>query len=223
MLSGCSASSGSVRYNKDKESEQKESSPVRFSSEEDSPEAKTYSTDSLKSDYYFSDEEDADDLPDEEPVIDLSSVMSRINSGNTSGDLSADQSSYQEKVLMEIIKYLNTPYKYGGNSKNGIDCSAFTQTIFNNTLDIPLLRTARDQYTMGIVISGREDLEFGDLVFFNTRRRVRPGHVGIYIGDNLFAHASTKHGVIVSSLDHDYYSKRFMGGRRIDGKLNARL
>jgi cell wall-associated NlpC family hydrolase len=54
------------------------------------------------------------------------------------------------------------------------------------------------------------------LVFFNTRRRVKPGHVGIYIGDNLFAHASSKSGVTVSSLDYDYYSNRYMGARRVD-------
>jgi cell wall-associated NlpC family hydrolase len=66
------------------------------------------------------------------------------------------------------------------------------------------------------VINDRSDLKFGDLVFFNTRRRVRPGHVGIYIGDNLFAHASSKLGVTISSLDYDYYSKRYMGARRVD-------
>jgi cell wall-associated NlpC family hydrolase len=61
-----------------------------------------------------------------------------------------------------------------------------------------------------------EDLQFGDLIFFNTQTNVRPGHVGIYIGDNLFAHASTKKGVTVSSLTHTYYQSRFMGGRRIE-------
>ena len=64
--------------------------------------------------------------------------------------------------------------------------------------------------------SDRTELKFGDLVFFNTRRRVKPGHVGIYIGDNLFAHASSKLGVTISSLEHDYYNKRYMGARRID-------
>ncbi len=115
---------------------------------------------------------------------------------------------------MEIIKYLDTPYKYGGSSLNGIDCSAFTQSVYQDALNVNLNRTARDQFTQGKVVS-REELEFGDLVFFNTRRRVRPGHVGIYIGDGLFAHASTKGGVMISSLDEDYYSKRFMGARRI--------
>ncbi|MCJ7552912.1 MAG: C40 family peptidase, partial [Ignavibacteriaceae bacterium] len=81
---------------------------------------------------------------------------------------------------------------------------------------ININRSAREQYIQGEVITEKSELKFGDLVFFNTRRRVRPGHVGIYIGDNLFAHASTKHGVTVSSLDHNYYSARYMGARRID-------
>ncbi len=96
-----------------------------------------------------------------------------------------------------------------------IDCSAFTQTIYKNTLAINLERSARLQYKQGIEISEIENLKFGDLVFFNTRTRVRPGHVGIYIGENLFAHASSKKGVTISSLDHSYYVKRYMGGRRI--------
>ncbi len=117
---------------------------------------------------------------------------------------------------MEIIRYLNTPYKYGGTTKKGIDCSAFTQAVFDHAVDFQLLRTARGQYTQGIEIDNKDNLKFGDLVFFNTRRRVKPGHVGIYIGDDLFAHASSKNGVIVSSLDHTYYANRFMGGRRME-------
>ena len=101
-------------------------------------------------------------------------------------------SSKKELMLMEIIRYLNTPYKYGGNSLNGIDCSAFTQNVYKNSWLLNLNRSARDQYQQGIVIENRSELKFGDLVFFNTRRRVKPGHVGIYIGDNLFAHASSK-------------------------------
>jgi cell wall-associated NlpC family hydrolase len=119
-------------------------------------------------------------------------------------------------MLMEIIKYINTPYKYGGDSQDGIDCSAFTQNVFSSSLDVNLLRSAREQYTQGFTVREKGDLIFGDLVFFNTRRAVRPGHVGIYIGDNLFAHASSTSGVIVSSLDHKYYSTRFMGGRRVN-------
>jgi hypothetical protein len=159
------------------------------------------------------DDEEIEPVPDDES-IDITEIMSRFESGNNT-DISADQSTVREKTLMEIIKYLNTPYKFGGNSTKGIDCSAFTQTVYSNAASLNLLRTARDQYTQGISIE-KTELQFGDLVFFNTRRRVRPGHVGIYIGDNLFAHASSKHGVIVSSLDHQYYLKTYMGARRLN-------
>jgi lipoprotein Spr len=210
IYTGCSSSSGTVRYNKDEETEE-EYDNVRFTDENDNndPESNTSTTD-------LNEEETTDDLPDEEPSVDISSVFRNLDNNSNVTDMSADNSTVKEKVLMEIIKYLNTPYKYGGNSKNGIDCSAFTQTIYNNTLSIPLLRSAREQYQQGIVINNKEELKFGDLVFFNTRRRVKPGHVGIYIGENLFAHASSKKGVIVSSLDHDYYSRKYMGARRIE-------
>ncbi|NNG26958.1 MAG: C40 family peptidase [Ignavibacteriaceae bacterium] len=161
---------------------------------------------------------DPSDLPAYEPDIKLSDVIGRYSENKNPDVLSSDNGTTKEKVLMEIIKYLNTPYKYGGNSKDGIDCSAFTQTIYKNTLSFNLERSARLQYKQGKEISDTEDLRFGDLVFFNTRQRVRPGHVGIYIGDNLFAHASSKKGVTISSLDHSYYIKRYMGGRRMEMK-----
>ncbi len=210
LLTGCS-SSGSLRYQTRENVKEDTESTVRFTSKD----SNQYSIppDTLYRD--LSDEDDPDDMP-EETGIDITEVVKNFKTKENNTDPAADLSNDKEIVLMEIIKYLNTPYKYGGNSTKGIDCSAFTQTIYANTYDIGLLRSARDQYTQGLVVGNRDELEFGDLVFFNTRKRVRPGHVGIYIGDNLFAHASTKHGVIVSSLDHEYYSKRFMGGRRID-------
>ena len=148
--------------------------------------------------------------------LDISTVLKKLKTSLPDGDSSINHTTPKERMLMEIIKYINTPYKYGGNSPDGIDCSAFTQNIFSSSLGINLFRSAREQYTQGLSIRDRDNLVFGDLVFFNTRRRVRPGHVGIYIGDNLFAHASSTKGVIVSSLEHTYYSKRYMGGRRVD-------
>ncbi|MGA8263986.1 MAG: C40 family peptidase, partial [Ignavibacteriaceae bacterium] len=147
--------------------------------------------------------------------VDVSSMLKKISPTNNLNDLSADNATPKEKMLMEILKYINTPYKYGGTSSNGIDCSAFTQSVFSKSLSVKLDRTAKGQYHEGHDVADIDDLEFGDLVFFNTSRRVKPGHVGIYIGDHLFVHAS-RSGVTVSSLDMDYYAKRFMGGRRIE-------
>lgn len=158
---------------------------------------------------------DPSDLPDEEQKIQIASL---INNSSTDGYNipGFDYTTLREKMLMEIIKYLDTPYKYGGNSFDGIDCSAFTQNIYKDVLSINLERSARLQYKQGTEITDTNELRFGDLVFFNTRKRVKPGHVGIYIQDRLFVHASSKRGVTISSIDHNYYSKRFMSARRFE-------
>ena len=218
LILGCSTSSNSVRFKPKGEQTDKNDPKVRFTSNESNSSIVPDSSNTEE----ISDDNDSEELPNETQSIDISSIMQKIGTSKDSKNLPADN-SLKEKMLMEIIKYLDTPYKYGGNSKNGIDCSAFTQAIFQNTFSVILLRSARDQYTQGFIVDDREKLQFGDLIFFNTRRRVRPGHVGIYIGDNLFAHSSSKNGVIVSSLDLDYYSQRFMGGRRIEGLTSSKL
>lgn len=216
---GCSASSGSLRYNSSSNETVNNTNNLRFTSNDslipnsENDVLTTTPFGELQDTLHWDDEDD--DMPDDQG-IDITEVIKNLSSQNVNSNPVENQNNFKEQVLMEIIKYLDTPYKYGGNSINGIDCSAFTKTIYNNVLSIDLLRSARDQYTQGIEISNRDELRFGDLVFFDTRRRVKPGHVGIYIGDNLFAHSSSKNGVIVSSLDQDYYSRKFMGGRRIE-------
>ena len=133
-------------------------------------------------------------------------------------------SGISKKALMDnIMEWLGTPYRFGGMSKRAIDCSAFVLTMFKNAGNIRLPRTARAQYaSVGIKVS-RDELQFGDLIFFHTRRRVYVSHVGIYLGDNLFAHASSKYGVTISSLESHYYNKRFIGGKRITERDIAKL
>lgn len=122
----------------------------------------------------------------------------------------------EKKALIEaLLEWIGTPYWYGGGTKNGIDCSALVQKLYDAAGNIVLPRTARTQYEIGIPIESIEDLEFGDLVFFNTRKRVYVSHVGIYLGHSLFAHASSKYGVTISSLQSPYYKKRFIGARRL--------
>ncbi len=208
----CSSSSGSLRYDENNKSKEIEKSG-RYESNNISQ--------SDDSTFIFEDEDvpefqDPSDLPEDEIKIDLTSVLKKLENSSSGSDREAILSSKKELMLMEIIRYLNTPYKYGGNSLNGIDCSAFTQNVYRDSWLLDLNRSARDQYQQGISIENRSELKFGDLVFFNTRRRVKPGHVGIYIGENLFAHASSKLGVTISSLEHTYYDKRYMGGRRIE-------
>ncbi|MGE5680707.1 MAG: C40 family peptidase, partial [Bacillota bacterium] len=143
-------------------------------------------------------EDDPEDLPVETQSVNVSQLLEKYVTSNQA-NMSTDSIDHKEKMIMEIIKYLDTPYKFGGNTAKGIDCSAFTKTVFGNTFSVELPRTAREQFQLGQEINDRSELKFGDLVFFNTRKRVRPGHVGIYIGDHLFAHSSSKQGVMVSS------------------------
>lgn len=195
FFAGCSSSSNSIRYGSG--NDYKEEKDTRF----------RYSNNDKEEDY----ENDPDISPDEVETVDVSEINQKYSSPEEVNSFS----SAKERMLMEILKFVNTPYKFGGNSKNGIDCSAFTQSIFNSC-SINLLRSARQQYTQGIGISDRDNLKFGDLVFFDTRKTVKPGHVGIYLNDNLFVHASSKNGVIVTPLNSNYYSERFMGARRIN-------
>lgn len=120
----------------------------------------------------------------------------------------------KQELMGQIMDWLGTPYRFGGNSRRAIDCSAFVQKIFLASSDIMLPRTARYQYKVGAKIS-RDNLEFGDLIFFHTYTYRFPSHVGIYLGDDLFAHASSRYGVTISSLNGRYYSKRFIAGKRL--------
>ncbi len=128
----------------------------------------------------------------------------------------------KKKIMEAIINWLGTPYYFGGTTDRGIDCSAFTRQIFYLSAHLLLPRTAAEQYKIGKKVD-KNNLEFGDLVFFHTRRHAYVSHVGIYIGDGLFAHSSSRYGVTVSSLESQYYSKRFIGARRITQKDFAKL
>lgn len=121
----------------------------------------------------------------------------------------------KDQIMESILGWLGTPYRFGGHSRKSIDCSAFTQTIFQEAAEVKLPRTANWQYSLGEKIESLEDLQFGDLIFFHTRSYARASHCGIYLGDNLFAHASSRYGVTVSSLASGYYNQRFIGGRRL--------
>ncbi|HMB89371.1 MAG TPA: NlpC/P60 family protein, partial [Rhodothermales bacterium] len=105
-----------------------------------------------------------------------------------------------------------TPYRYGGTTRDGIDCSAFVQVVYGDVFGIDLPRATAQQVHEGEMINHR-DLRPGDLVFFKTRPRTR--HVGIYLGEGEFAHASTSQGVMISHLSESYWRTRFWTSRRI--------
>lgn len=119
---------------------------------------------------------------------------------------------WNERLITFLEDWYGVPYRYGGSTKRGIDCSAFTCQLMNNVYGVALPRTSRDQFEAVSQIS-KNNLEQGDLVFFNTRGRA--SHVGVYLGNNKFVHASTSSGVMISDLDDSYFSKRFAGSGRV--------
>ena len=116
------------------------------------------------------------------------------------------------ELFTVIDEWWATRYKYGGEDKQGIDCSAFTGKVLSLVYGVNLPRTATEQYKLVEKIT-KEKLVEGDLVFFNTRGGV--SHVGVYLGDNYFVHSSVKNGVTINSLTDDYYGKKFIGGGRV--------
>jgi murein DD-endopeptidase / murein LD-carboxypeptidase len=103
-------------------------------------------------------------------------------------------------------------YRYGGTTMRGVDCSSYTGQLLYTVYGTSMPRTAREQYR----VTGRvrkDELQEGDLVFFNTRGGV--SHVGIYISDGYFTHSSCSKGVTISNLNETYYSKKFISGGRV--------
>lgn len=117
------------------------------------------------------------------------------------------------KLIESVTSWLNTPYKYGGYTKQGTDCSGFVQQVFLEVYALSLPRSAADIYAF-IKKINRQDIKEGDLVFFKINS-AKVNHVGIYLADEYFIHASTQKGVIISSLQEAYYAKYFHSVGRI--------
>ncbi len=113
--------------------------------------------------------------------------------------------------------YLGIPYKWGGTTRAGMDCSAFTRAIFRETYGVELPRTSKQMYGVGRAIPQRQDLKPGDLVFFkNTYSGPGVSHVGIYLGEGRFAHASSSKGGTITPLNNPYFQPRYIGARRVE-------
>ncbi|MBS3992456.1 MAG: C40 family peptidase [Bacteroidetes bacterium] len=119
--------------------------------------------------------------------------------------------TFKEILEQQFEKYDHVGYRYGGRSENGFDCSGFVSTVFNNLFEIKLPRSSRDMLKVGEVIP-KEEMQVGDLVIFKP-----PGysHVGIYLGDGVFMHSSTKEGITKSSIDSTYWKKYYRATRRV--------
>lgn len=131
--------------------------------------------------------------------------------------LNMEVESLPSKSLLEAVdEWYGVRYRSGGNTKTGVDCSGFTLAVYSAVYGMMIPRVSREQYRISRKISTTE-LQEGDLVFFNTTGR-GVSHVGVYLGNNKFIHASVSRGVMVNDLFETYYLKRFVGAGRIDNK-----
>lgn len=118
-----------------------------------------------------------------------------------------------QHLFETISNWIGTPYSYSGKSLNGIDCSGFVNMLYQKVYQIALGGNAADLYNKVNVVK-KNELNEGDLVFFKIQKK-RISHVGIYLGENKFVHASTRNGVIVSDLNEPYYKKYFVKGGKV--------
>jgi lipoprotein Spr len=117
-------------------------------------------------------------------------------------------------LLQKIDEWWGTPYSLGGSSKNGVDCSYFTLDVMKDIYSVNLKRTAADQYEQTAKIEWN-DLKEGDLIFFKADGRRNISHVGIYLANNKFAHASTSQGVTIGDLADPYWQRRLFSLGRV--------
>lgn len=213
LIAGCSGSSPRFAGGKKTEDKQyqKRKSAVRFSSkvkeEEMREDDRKVDVKAVKA--RFSSANNA--APDEKKrVADDDIKKPEPSSATTTGGPAAFE---RQKMMDAILAWMGTPYDYGGESKSGTDCSGFTMQIFKESAGMDLPRTTEEQAKLGSAVA-KEDLKFGDLIFFNTTGE-NPSHVGIYIGDDMFAHASVSFGVTLSSMYSSYYKKRYTEARRV--------
>jgi NlpC/P60 family len=120
-----------------------------------------------------------------------------------------------EKLIGFIDDWYGTKYRYGGEDKDGVDCSAFVQSFMLALYGIGVARTSKEQYAQSDRIK-KANLEEGDLVFFHTRGKSRTvTHVGVYLRNNKFIHAASSGGVMISDLDEEYFKRRYVASGRV--------
>ncbi|MFK2826896.1 NlpC/P60 family protein [Bacillus sp. B190/17] len=129
--------------------------------------------------------------------------------GKTAVSTSSNSSSSKASVTSYAKRFMNVPYKWGGTTPSGFDCSGFLTYVYKNSANISLPRTVAGIYTSGKRTSSPK---VGDIVFFQTYKK-GASHAGIYLGGNQFIHSSSSAGVTISSLKSTYWSQRYLGAK----------
>ncbi|PSQ68802.1 MAG: hypothetical protein BRD29_02950 [Bacteroidetes bacterium QH_2_67_10] len=150
-------------------------------------------------------------------IASAASVLSGCgSSGPAVSEVSPGEARKGSRVASTLrsatARWEGTPYQMGGTTRRGVDCSGFVQRLYRDELGVKLSRSTRAQVQQGRRIS-EDHLRPGDLVFFRPARKSR--HVGVYVGDGEFAHASTSAGVTISSLERDYWQDAYWTARRV--------
>ena len=120
------------------------------------------------------------------------------------------------KLYIEAAEWMGVPYRYGGESKKGVDCSGLTAHIYKKVYRKKLERSSEEQRSSNCYKITKRNLKEGDLVFFsNNKSKKKAPHVGIYLKNNKFIHSSTSQGVIISDLEENYYHKYWLSAGRV--------
>ncbi|MBK5719758.1 C40 family peptidase [Dysgonomonas sp. Marseille-P4677] len=149
-------------------------------------------------------------LYDPKEVAELSEKLGIELSNLNKGD------DYNMPLYAEVSQWLGVPYRHAGLSRKGLDCSGFAYLMYQKVYNKKIPRSTSDLARMKMKHVSKKQLQTGDLVFFATsKNRGKISHVGIYLKDGFFIHASTSQGVVVNHLDEPYYSKSWKKGGRI--------
>ena len=153
------------------------------------------------------------------PVSPVSSRSTASRAAEAAGASALAAARVDRTLRSDAPNWIGIPYRWGGTTRRGIDCSAFVQQFVRGTLGVELPRTTASQRYEGVSVE-RDELRPGDLVFFR-RRGVR--HVGVYLSGDEFIHASSSRGVTISDLTSDYWTRYYWMARRVTSEPSGRM